>query len=729
MSLNTYKLSINGTVQGVGFRPFIYTLAQKYTLKGRVSNNSNGVEIILYISRDTLENFIQEIYNTLPPLASITSLSIKEINHKKFKDFKIVKTQNSGDIIANIPPDMGICKACVKELFDPHNRRYGYAFITCTDCGVRYSIINDLPYDRVATSMKKFEMCKLCKEEYQNPLNRRYHAEPIGCFDCGAKLILDDRPQNEIIDRVVAYIKKGLIIAIKGVGGYHLVCDGTNPNAIKRLRERKKRPHKPFAMMVKNINMAKKFAYINPKEKELLLSKERPIVLLKSKNIENSIAPNLSSIGLFLPYTPLHILILNSLNRPLVATSANITDEPISTDTKSIKKLSNVYDYLLDHDRDIINACDDSLLMLVADKTIFLRRARGYTPLAIKLPFKLKDKILAVGANQKSTIAIGFDDQVILSPYIGDLNSIASVNYFKTHIDNLKRIYRFSPQIVACDKHPKYESTRYAKSLSIPNKQVQHHHAHILAVMAQKSITSSVLGVAFDGTGLGDDAKLWGGEFMICNYQGYQRVAHIEYFKLLGGTKAIKEPKRVALSLLFDCYGADVMNISNPTTQAFLSSELKIQYTMWKKGLNSPKSSSMGRLFDAISSLSGICQTMSFEAQGAMLMEKYYDKDIKESYPFIYKDEIIHIIPMIKAITKESNPKIIISKFFNTIIEIIYSVHKAHNLPLVLSGGVFQNRVLLEQLLLKIPTAIIGDRVSPNDESIALGQVVAMAHK
>ncbi len=725
----TFKLTIKGTVQGVGFRPFIYTLAKKYNLKGTISNNSNGVEILINLTN--IKDFIFSIEKNLPSLAKINSIEIENINYIEFKDFKIIDTKNMGDIKSNIPPDISICKECEKELFNLNNRRYGYPFITCTNCGVRYSIIYDLPYDRAKTSMKKFKMCKACEAEYNNPLNRRYHAQPIGCWDCGANLSLWDKNKKliinneKLIDNVVTLIKEGHILAIKGVGGYHLVCDANNKKAIQKLRDRKKRPAKPFAIMVKDIEMAKELVYINQKEKELLISKEKPIVLLKAKKIDKDIAPNISKLGIFLPYTPLHLLILKELNSPLVATSANITDEPIATTTDDIKKLSNIYDYLVDNNRDIVNGCDDSVVTVIRNQTIFIRRARGYTPISIELPYKLDKKVLAVGANQKNTIAIGFDNKVILSPHIGDLDGIKSIEYFKDNIENLKRIYRFKPEIVVYDRHPNYESSKYAKSLDIEGKEIQHHYAHILGVMAEKGLTKKVLGVAFDGTGYGDNGKLWGGEFLICNYKGYKRVAYIKYFKLLGGAKAIKEPKRVALSLLFDIYGENALNLDNPTIKAFTLKELKTQYLMWKKGLNSPLTSSMGRLFDAIASLTDICQVMSFEGESGIRMEEYYNKDIKEFYSFNFIDNQIDISPIIENIVQEKNKVVAISKFFNTLVEIIFTIYKEHNLPLVLSGGVFQNRVLLELILDKIPTAIINNQIPPNDGGISLGQVVS----
>ncbi|CAA6805327.1 MAG: [NiFe] hydrogenase metallocenter assembly protein HypF [uncultured Sulfurovum sp.] len=735
MELCTYKVTIKGTVQGVGFRPFIYALAKRYLFTGTVSNNSHGVEIVLNIDLLTFKQFLIALEYEYPPLASIESIDYVELDYESFDGFSIIETTEAGDVAVNIPADVSICKDCEKELLDPNNRRFNYPFITCTHCGVRYSIIYDLPYDRVNTSMKFFEMCKGCKEEYTNPLDRRYHAQPIGCWDCGPSLELvgQDISKEKIVDEVVELIEEGNILAIKGVGGYHLVCDATNNEAVQKLRERKQRPSKPFAVMVQNLEMAHKLAEINKKEALLLNSKERPIVLLNAKKNDNilssKIAPNISRLGLFLPYTPLHLLIFQKLNSPLVATSANVTDEPIATNRESIEQLAGVYDYLLDHKRKIVNACDDSVLMVVKNQEIILRRARGYAPVSMELPFKLEKKVLAVGANQKSTVAIGFDKQVILSPHIGDLDGISSVEYFQQNIENLKRIYRFEPEVIAHDKHPNYESTKVAKQEAkekhLELMEIQHHYAHILGVMVEKKINQKVLGVAFDGTGYGDDGNLWGGEFMLCDYDGYERVAQINYFKLLGGAKAIKEPKRVALSLLFDLYGEEALAFSNATTEAFIKSEFKTQYLIWQKGLNSPLSSSVGRLFDAVASLTGICQVMSFEGESGMLMEEYYDETIIGFYDFTFDESIIGILPMVKQISEESNPAVAISKFFNTLVEIIDTLHKKYDLPLVLSGGVFQNRILLALVLERIPTAMIGNKIPPNDGGIALGQSVA----
>ncbi|MDQ7085626.1 MAG: carbamoyltransferase HypF [Sulfurovum sp.] len=721
MELCTYKIVIKGTVQGVGFRPFVYALSQRYILTGTVSNDSSGVTI--YVNSDilTFKQFLIALEYECPILAIVNSVEYEEITYQAFDDFRILQTQEDGDVRVNIPADVSMCTACEKELFDPNNRRFSYPFINCTHCGVRYSLIYDLPYDREKTSMKNFEMCKRCEEEYTNPLDRRYHAQPIGCWDCGPSLTLCDTNENidfdntKVIDKVVALLKDGAIIAVKGVGGYHLMCDASNEDAVTTLRERKNRPTKPFAVMVKDTTMAKELAEINRHEEELLTSKERPIVLLDAKDYKNSqlIAPHISRIGLFLPYTPLHFLIFQKLKQPLVATSANVTDEPIATNKESIEKLSGVYDYLLEHNRDIVNGCDDSVVMVVKDQEVILRRARGYAPMSVELPFHLDKKSLALGANQKSTIAIGFDNQAILSPHIGDLDGIESVAYYKQNIENLKRIYHHKPEIMIHDKHPNYESTKYAKSLELPRQEVQHHYAHILAVMAEKQLRGKVFGVAFDGTGYGDDGNLWGGEFMLCDYDGYERVAHLNYFKLLGGAKAIKEPRRVALSLLFDLYGKNALALDNPSIRAFSDKELETSYVMWEKGLNAPLSSSLGRLFDAVASLLGLCQVMSFEGESGMILEELYDSSVEGHYPFTYENGKIDILPLLREMLNEEYSTIAVSKFFHTLVEMIALVYKPYHLPLVLSGGVFQNRVLLELVLTRFPKAILSNKIPP----------------
>ncbi len=721
--IHTYLIRITGTVQGVGFRPFIYQLAQQLRLKGEVRNDSAGVAIVVNATEEQIERFCDSITRDLPPLAQIDSLEIFACEEREFDRFSIVESEEVATASALIPPDISICKACERELFDPQNRRYLHPFITCTDCGVRYSIIEKLPYDRQNTSMRFFPMCPECEKEYHDPTNRRYHAQPIGCHVCGPKL-------NISIDKALKRLQAGEILAIKGVGGYHLVCDATDEEALRRLRDRKRRPAKPFAVMVRDIASARELAQIDAKEEALLCSKERPIVLVLSKGrLPDLVAPRISKIGLFLAYTPLHILLLEKLKKPIVATSANLSDEPIATTRESLEKLHGVYDAILDHDRPIVNGCDDSVAMVVRGERVMIRRARGYAPVSIKLPKPLPQKVLALGANQKSTVAIGFDKEVILSPYIGDLESLESLSYFEKNIQTLRRVYDFSPDLVVCDKHPNYESTKYAKATFPAVKQIQHHYAHILAVMAERGVSGKVIGVAFDGTGYGDDGNLWGGEFLVADDEGFERVAHFGYFKLLGGAKAIKEPRRVALSLFFELYGEEALSLSHPTVESFSQTELKTLYLAWQKGLNAPLSSSCGRIFDAVASLTDVIQVMSFEGESGMLMEELYDPTITEYYPFLVEEGVIDILPMIDAIVQEGDSRVAVSKFLNTLVEIVAQITRPYDLPLVLSGGVFQNRVLLELLLERFPDALIPNEIPPNDGGIALGQVAGVLSK
>ncbi len=750
-----FEIEIRGVVQGVGFRPFIYKLASSMQLLGFVSNSDYGVYITVESSKNSVDEFIKQIRIQKPQLSEIESIRASTIKDNEiFSDFSIKESRCNSKLSLMIPSDIAICQECREELEDRSNRRYQYPFISCVNCGPRFSIIKNLPYDRDKTSMERFPMCKKCEQEYTNPKDRRYHAQPIGCFECGPKLSLLDSQFKEIeseniIDKVVTLIKSGKIVAIKGVGGYHLVCDATNDETMKLLRERKQRASKPFAVMIKSINTIKEIAEVNAKEQELLTSNKKPIVLLKKKKsnyLSNLVAPDVNQVGLFLPPTPLHYLILQKLKTPIVATSANISGEPISSTNEEILKLSHIWDYVLENDRDIVNSCDDSVLFVENDTTFLLRNARGYAPVYFKLLKPLKKKVLCLGANQKSTVAITIDDRVILSPYIGDLDGLSSIKHFKSHIDTLKRVYNFEPEVVVCDKHPNYESTKFAFELKEQKPdleliQVQHHYAHVLATMGVNDIDSKVLGVSFDGTGYGDDkvngearegtlgyGNIWGGEFFVCDRKSYERVANFKEFRLLGGKMAIKEPRRVALSFLFNLYGEEVFELKNSVTDSFLEYELKTLYIAWQKGLNSPLTSSCGRLFDCVASLLDVVQICSYEGESGLLLESFYDETIDDSFNFSIDNGVIDFNEVVLQIMKEKSKTIAVSKFFNSIIEIIYKVSKEYDLPVVLSGGVFQNRVLLRIIMKKMPNAILAKEFVSNDSAIAYGQAIAVAN-
>ena len=565
-------------------------------------------------------------------------------------------------------------------------------------------------------------MCKLCESEYSDPTNRRFHAQPISCHTCGPKLSVD-------VGLAIEKIKNGRIVALKGLGGFHLICDAQNEDAIKILRERKSRATKPFALMYPSIEMIKSVYEVTSYEEELLRSHNKPIVLIKTDKSPNElVAPNIDRVGLFLPYTSLHHLILNKLNRPIIATSANLGDEPIIRASSEIEKsLSGIADLVVDFDRDIINSIDDSVMQVVANKNITLRLARGFTPKSFKLSKPIDKKILAVGANQKNSIALAFEDVVILSGHIGDLNSIESFDYFERTVDTFKRFYDFEPDIIVCDKHPEYETTKWAKKQNCEVRQVQHHYAHTLACMFEHGIECEVLSFVFDGTGLGDDGTIWGGEVFLADKNSYTRVHHLESFKLLGSSKAIKESRRVALSLLFDYFSIDeILRLDNATVKSFKEDEIKSLHVAWERSINSPLTSSFGRVFDAISSLADISHFSSYEGESALMIEKYYDKNIKDKFSYSIVDDEINLSNMIREVVTMKDRSQIVSMFINSVVDIICAISSNYkNIPIIITGGVFQNRVLLEELMKsEISNRLIFQQETPiNDGGLALGQI------
>ncbi|WP_419782283.1 carbamoyltransferase HypF [Malaciobacter marinus] len=737
--INSKIVKVKGIVQGVGFRPFVYNLCKKLKINGWVNNDDEGVNIALEANEFLIEEFIKQLKTYSPPLAVIDSLKILDKEFENFNDFQIIESKNNSNKTTIISPDISICQDCIDDINDENNFRYNYALTNCTNCGPRYSIIKTVPYDRVNTSMEKFTLCPLCQEEYTDPTNRRYHAQPVCCEKCGPKLELFNKENKKIqkdieaIKKIAALINNGEIVAIKGLGGFHLVCDATNDKVVEELRLRKNRPTKPYAVMFKNIEQVYDYALFNEFEKDIITSKEKPITLVKKKqntNLSSLIAPNISKIGVFLPYTPLHIILFKFLNNPIIATSANLKDEPIIRHKDELlSKLGHVVDFVLDFNREIINAVDDSVVQVIKDDVVKLRNARGYTPTTIKLETKQNKKIMALGANQKSTISFCFEDNIIVSPHIGDLNSIESLEYFTRTVETFKRFYDFEPDVIVCDKHPNYESTKWASKLNIKVVKIQHHYAHILSTMAEYKLKDKLLGFSFDGTGYGDDGNIWGGEVMLASKENYKRLFHFKYFKLLGGEKAVKEPKRVALSLLFDNYTLNELKQMNiALLNEFTNMELNNFYMMWQKEINAPLTSSLGRVFDAIASLSNIAHTQSYEGETGLLIEEYYDKNILDSYKYKIENEEIDISDMIKMIITESNKKIICSKFINTIVKIVVDISNNYNdLDIVLTGGVFQNKTLLEKCIDELKKVnkkvFFNKKVSLNDGGISIGQL------
>jgi len=743
------KIFLSGVVQGVGFRPFVYQLAHRYELKGYVLNDSTGVELELEGNANKIDAFIEDLYQDLPLLARIDSIQSSDGRMRGYKEFNIIQSQSNTDKMALISPDTALCDKCLSEMNDSSTRRYQYPFINCTDCGPRYSIMETVPYDRPNTSMRFFKMCKECEEEYTNPLDRRFHAQPISCFTCGPTLTLFDVKKNvlgknaEAIEMAVKAVLDGEIIALKGLGGFHLLCDASNAEAVSLLRKRKNRPAKPFAIMFPDIQSLKESSELSYEEELLVKSKEKPIVITsKRKNamVCEEVSPGIDCIGVFLPYTPLHHLLLQGLGKPIVATSANLSDEPIIRDSKKIvEKLGHVVDLVLHHDRDIINTNDDSVVQIVEGKTVFLRMARGFAPKSITLPFKSDKNILAVGANQKNTITLIFDDKLIISPHIGDLNSIEAFEYFERTVETFNRVYNFKPDVIVCDKHPGYETSKWAQKLKVQDSsltllEVQHHYAHILAVKAEHNLSGKVLGFSFDGTGYGDDGTIWGGEIMIADEHKYKRKYSLQPFRLLGNEKAVKEPYRNALSLLFEYYSLEeVMNLGLALVDSLSKEELILLYKAWRKGLNSPYCSSMGRLFDAVASLSNINHISSFEGESGLKMQSHVDETISQSFTFTINDGVIELEPMIHEIIKMNDSVKTVSMFFNTLVEIIVEISSLHpDLPLIFSGGVFQNKTLLHKIEKRFKEMscriYYQNETSINDGGVSLGQAWFALH-
>lgn len=750
-SARRLKLVIRGAVQGVGFRPFIYRLAVELGLAGWVKNSSQGVFIEVEGDRRTLEEFLLRIEAEKPHISSIQSLESVVLDPRGYVDFEIQESDEAGDKTALVLPDIATCEACLKEIFDPADRRYLYPFTNCTHCGPRFSIIENLPYDRPSTTMRHFSMCERCRAEYESPLDRRFHAQPDACPDCGPHLELwDDHGKclsafHEAMLGAAEAICQGKIVAVKGIGGFHLVADARNEDAVLRLRHRKAREEKPLALMYPSLTAVKSHCVVAPLEERLLLSPECPIVLLRREaginvNIASSVAPNNPCFGVVLPYSPLHHILMRLLGFPVVATSGNRSDEPICTDEyEALQRLSGIADLFLVHNRPIARHVDDSIVRVIMDREQVLRRARGYAPLPIQLKKKAAPA-LAVGGHLKNTVAISVGSNAFLSQHIGDLETTQAHEAFQQVIISFKQLYEFEPNCIACDGHPDYLSSRYARNEELPLIEVQHHYAHILSCMADNEIDSPVLGVSWDGTGYGTDGTIWGGEFLKVSDKSYERVAHFRTFPLPGGGKAIEEPRRAALGLLYAIFGDDLFGRSDvELLGAFSAVELKNLQRMLSKRLNCPLTSSAGRLFDAVASILGIRQISRFEGQAAMEIE-FLTEGVKsdDAYPFVFyeKEDVptINWEPTFRQILLNIDGGLplneMAARFHNTLVECIVTVarHTGEE-RVVLSGGCFQNRYLTEGAIRRLQEEGFHpyrhQRVPPNDGGIALGQIVA----
>jgi len=747
------RLKVNGIVQGVGFRPFVFQLAEKYNLKGEVANTSSGVSIHIEGLPDNVAAFERDLAEKNPPLAYIVDINSKTESPRNHTDFAIVKSKAQAKMTTLISPDVSVCDDCLGEMLAPTDRRYHYPFINCTNCGPRYTIIDDIPYDRPKTSMRHFKMCPRCQAEYDDPVNRRFHAQPNACADCGPHVELYDNQKKEIsrhaqaLEAAARLLKAGNILAIKGLGGYHLAADAANTAAVKQLRRRKLREEKPFAIMSHDLKRIRQYARVGPEEEKLLTAIQRPIVLLEKKKpnaISEEVAPRNRYFGVMLPYTPLHYLLLAQGFDALVMTSGNLSEEPIAIDNDdAFNRLGGIADYFLIHNRDIYLRSDDSIVRYAAGAKRFLRRSRGFVP----IPVFLKDKvppILACGAELKNTICVTKEDKAFLSQHIGDLENLPTYEFLKLTVGHLERILDIDPEIIAYDMHPDYLSTRYALELAADHKiQVQHHHAHTVSCMAEHKLEGRVIGLSFDGTGYGTDGAVWGGEILVASEHDFERAGHLAYVPMPGSAAAIKEPWRMAVSYLQDAYGLNFQGLNLPALTAMDTDNLTVVSEMITKRINSPLTSSLGRLFDGVAAICGIRQRVNFEGQAAMELEMAAVEDAGALYEYAWdKDGAYRVLPapIIRGVVDDAaagRPVGEISaRFHRTLIQLFTDlcvvIAKEQELNrVVLSGGVFQNSILLAGL-----TRAIEDRgldvfshqqVPTNDGGIALGQAVVAA--
>jgi hydrogenase maturation protein HypF len=729
----------------VGFRPFICRMAAKHGLFGEVDNRTDGVSVIVQGDIKAVDLFSNDILRNAPPASQIKSIELNSIHFNAYNSFKIAVSKDTDNQITEISPDIAVCQDCLDDM-QKDTDRIDYPFINCTNCGPRFSIIEGLPYDRPATTMKDFNMCAGCNSEYNDILDRRFHAQPIACTSCGPAYLYTDSEKsisliNEILHEVSDKLDKGKTVAIKGVGGYYLMCDALNEEAVNELRKKKQRDSKPFAVMFRDLSEAYKYCYINEAEEKELKSWRRPILILKQRKIISSAVNNgLDTIGAMLPYMPVHYLLFRTLKTPvIILTSGNFSDEPIVIDDiVARKKFALVADAIVSYNRQISNRSDDSVIRVINNRASFIRRSRGFVP----RPFDLKcnvEGILALGAEQKNSFCIGKGDQAIMSQYIGDLKNAPTYSFFRESIEKFSQLFRFKPDLIACDLHPDYLSSSHAESLvndlDLSLVRVQHHHGHIVSCMAEHGIDEKVIGISLDGTGLGTDGNIWGGEFMIADLVSFIRCTHFDYIPMPGGEKAIDEPWRMAYSYIFKYLGDSFDYDSIPLFRTIDAGKLDLVRKMIVKKINSPLTSGAGRLFDAVSAILGLCSTSTFESEAPMRLESVIDGDTDEYYPFVL-DGIIHFADTIKAIIEDlprQKTSVISAKFHNTIARIILevSIHIRKEMLLnkvILSGGVFQNKYLMEKSLYLLEKnrfkVLTNHLVPPNDGGISLGQLV-----
>jgi hydrogenase maturation protein HypF len=782
---NGLRLHITGVVQGVGFRPFVYSLAQRLKLSGWVRNTSAGVDIEVDGPEPALEDFARAVIEEAPPLARIDDLKITSREPSGFSEFEIVHSEAIEGAFQPISADVCVCADCLGEMYDPADRRYRYPFINCTNCGPRFTIIEDIPYDRPYTTMAPFEMCAECATEYREPMDRRFHAQPVACPACGPHVWLDaarnsdgnrqphppvDKPPTGDVAIVEArrQLVDGSILAVKGLGGFHLACDASDSASVGKLRDRKMRVDKPFAVMMADLEVVKENCQVSDFEQKLLVSYERPIVVLErlpGSIVSPEVAPGQNTIGVMLPYTPLHYLLLEKEKgypEALVMTSGNLSEEPIATQNdEALVRLSGIADAFLLHNRGIRTRCDDSVVRVYDggedrqgtpnQATVYpLRRSRGYAPYPIKLSRNALP-VLATGAELKNAFCLTKDRYAFLSHHIGDMENLETLKAFEDGVDHLERLFRVKPEVIAYDLHPEYLATRYALERAgredLPSLGVQHHYAHIASCVAEHNLPEDqpVIGISFDGTGYGEDGAIWGGEVLVANFENYHRVFHLRYTPLPGGDKAIKEPWRMALSWLAQAgieWDADLPPVEFVMANRGQATALSALRQQIRSGLNAPSTSSMGRLFDAVSALSGVRQTVNYEAQAAIEFEALADPFEEEAYPLEIYNDLIDPTTLLEAIINDIKTGVglpaISGRFHNGLARMVAAVsarvrHQFQISDVILSGGVWQNMTLLQKTVILLEsngfTCFLHREVPANDGGLALGQAAIAAYR
>jgi len=742
-----YIITVSGLVQGVGFRPFIYRLASESGLEGWVLNTNENVRIGIRADQASVDRFLDQVRQQAPPASEIGTIGVETAPQEDFYGFRILGSEDHSGAVTRVSPDIAVCEDCLQDM-KKQARRLDYPFLNCTNCGPRFTIIKDLPYDRERTTMQGFTMCPACNKEYLDVLDRRFHAQPTACSVCGPEYTLVMGRERiggtrEIISTTADLIDDGGIVAIKGLGGFFMACDALNQEAVKRMRDSKHREGKPFAVMFSDLKAAGRFCEISDTEASLLSSWRRPIVILQAKNgLAPSVSNGFTTIGTMLPYMPFHYLLFGQLKtRVIVLTSGNLAEEPIIIGNQQAEEvLGPVSDAVVHYNRDVHNRCDDSVAMVVRDQSRVLRRSRGYVPNPVYTEISVEG-IFAAGAELVNTFCLGKGNQAIMSQHIGDLKNFETLSFYRETVDRYRALFRLEPALVACDLHPDYLSTKYARELGLPTLGVQHHHAHIVSVMAEHGVAEPVIGVSFDGTGLGDDQRIWGSEFLVCDLAGYRRHAHLEYMPMPGGDMATREPWRMAISYLHGTYGREMLDMDLPFLKKLNLVKVEQVLQAIEKNINCPLTSGAGRLFDAAAALLDLCSFSSFHAEAPMRLENIVHPAEAQTYPFDEATEI-SMAPAFRAMVDEVlggvDVGLISAKFHNTIAGIILNGVRKISLEtgirtVALSGGTFQNRYLssrVESGLLDARFRVLLPRqLPPNDGGIALGQLVIAAKR